>query len=218
MEDKNGKVAISGKLISALLLFIISLFFFSIISHEVVLEKEDWFDKTVFDYLRTYSSLFNIDLFNFFTFFGSSTFLFPAYIILIILLIYKNQKSDAIDVAILGITSTLLLYILKISFARARPDFPLLRQLSSYSFPSGHTLSSFIFFSVLVVEVWKFEIDKKWKISLTVLFIFLSLTVALSRIVLRYHYASDVLAGLSLGIAYVLLFFWLRKKWRKTSL
>lgn len=218
MEDKNGKVAISGKLISALLLFIISLFFFSIISHEVVLEKEDWFDKTVFDYLRTYSSPFNIDLFNFFTFFGSSTFLFPAYIILIILLIYKNQKSDAIDVAILGITSTLLLYILKISFARARPDFPLLRQLSSYSFPSGHTLSSFIFFSVLVVEVWKFEIDKKWKISLTVLFIFLSLTVALSRIVLRYHYASDVLAGLSLGIAYVLLFFWLRKKWRKTSL
>ena len=218
MEDKNGKVAISGKLISALLLFIISLFFFSIISQEVVLEKEDWFDKTVFDYLRTYSSPFNIDLFNFFTFFGSSTFLFPAYIILIILLIYKNQKSDAIDVAILGITSTLLLYILKISFARARPDFPLLRQLSSYSFPSGHTLSSFIFFSVLVVEVWKFEIDKKWKISLTVLFIFLSLTVALSRIVLRYHYASDVLAGLSLGIAYVLLFFWLRKKWRKTSL
>ena len=218
MEDKNGKVAISGKLISALLLFIISLFFFSIISHEVVLEKEDWFDKTVFDYLRTYSSPFNIDLFNFFTFFGSSTFLFPAYIILIILLIYKNQKSDAIDVAILGITSTLLLYILKISFARARPDFPLLRQLSSYSFPSGHTLSSFIFFSVLVVEVWKFEIDKKWKISLTVLFTFLSLTVALSRIVLRYHYASDVLAGLSLGIAYVLLFFWLRKKWRKTSL
>lgn len=218
MEDKNGKVAISGKLISALLLFIISLFFFSIISHEVVLEKEDWFDKTVFDYLRTYSSPFNIDLFNFFTFFGSSTFLFPAYIILIILLIYKNQKSDAIDVAILGITSTLLLYILKISFARARPDFPLLRQLSSYSFPSGHTLSSFIFFSVLVVEVWKFEIEKKWKISLTVLFTFLSLTVALSRIVLRYHYASDVLAGLSLGIAYVLLFFWLRKKWRKTSL
>ena len=218
MEDKNGKVAISGKLISALLLFIISLFFFSIISHEVVLEKEDWFDKTVFDYLRTYSSPFNIDLFNFFTFFGSSTFLFPAYIILIILLIYKNQKSDAIDVAILGITSTLLLYILKISFARARPDFPLLRQLSSYSFPSGHTLSSFIFFSVLVVEVWKFEIDKKWKISLTILFIFLSLTVALSRIVLRYHYASDVLAGLSLGIAYVLLFFWLRKKWRKNSL
>ena len=218
MEDKNGKVAISGKLISAILLFIISLFFFSIISHEVVLEKEDWFDKTVFDYLRTYSSPFNIDLFNFFTFFGSSTFLFPAYIILIILLIYKNQKSDAIDVAILGSTSTLLLYILKISFARARPDFPLLRQLSSYSFPSGHTLSSFIFFSVLVVEVWKFEIDKKWKISLTVLFIFLSLTVALSRIVLRYHYASDVLAGLSLGIAYVLLFFWLRKKWRKNSL
>lgn len=128
---------------------------------------------------------------------------------------YKNRKSDAIDVGILGITSAILLYILKISFARARPDFPLMSQLTTYSFPSGHTLSAFIFFTVLVLEVWKFKIQKKWKISLTILFTFLSLAVALSRIILRYHYASDVLAGLSLGISYVLLFFWLRKKWRK---
>ena len=93
MEDKNGKVAISGKIIAALLVFLISLLFFSIISQKVVLQKEDWFDKTVFDYLRLYTSPFNISLFNFFTFFGSSGFLLPAYIILIILLIYKNRKS-----------------------------------------------------------------------------------------------------------------------------
>ena len=59
--------------------------------------------------------------------------------------------------------------------------------------------------------------EKKWKISLTIVFVFLSLAVALSRIILRFHYASDVLAGLSLGIAYVLLFFWLRKKWRRVK-
>jgi membrane-associated phospholipid phosphatase len=217
MEDKNGKVSISGKLISAILLFCISLLFFSIISHEVVIEKEDWFDKSVFDYLHTYSSPLTLNLFNFLTFFGSSAFIFPAYLILVLLLIYKNRKSDAIDVGILGITSTILLYILKISFARARPDFPLINQSTTYSFPSGHTLSAFIFFSILVIEVWKFKIQKKWQITLTILFAFLSLAVALSRIILRYHFASDVLAGLSLGIAYVLLFFWLRKKWRKIN-
>ncbi len=217
MVDKNGKVPISGKLISAILLFCISVLFFSIISQEIVIEKEDWFDTRVFEYLQIYSSPFTLNLFNFLTFFGSSAFIFPAYLILILLLIYKNRKSDAIDVGILGITSTILLYILKISFARSRPDSPLMSQLSTYSFPSGHTLSAFIFFSVLVVEVWKFKIQKKWKISLTILFAFLSLAVALSRIILRYHYASDVLAGISLGIAYLLLFFWLRKKWRKIN-
>lgn len=217
MLDKNGKVPISGKLISAILLFCISVLFFSTISHEIVIEKEDWFDIRVFEYLHIYSSPLTLNLFNFLTFFGSSAFIFPAYLILILLLIYKNRKSDAIDVGILGITSTILLYILKISFARARPDFPLMSQLTTYSFPSGHTLSAFIFFSVLVVEVWKFKIQNKWKISLTILFAFLSLAVALSRIVLRYHYASDVLAGISLGIAYLLLFFWLRKKWRKIN-
>ncbi len=217
MLDKIGKVPISGKLISAILLFCISVLFFSTISHEIVIEKEDWFDIRVFEYLHIYSSPLTLNLFNFLTFFGSSAFIFPAYLILILLLIYKNRKSDAIDVGILGITSTILLYILKISFARARPDFPLMSQLTTYSFPSGHTLSAFIFFSVLVVEVWKFKIQNKWKISLTILFAFLSLAVALSRIVLRYHYASDVLAGISLGIAYLLLFFWLRKKWRKIN-
>ena len=217
MLDKNGKVPISGKLISAILLFCISVLFFSTISHEIVIEKEDWFDIRVFEYLHIYSSPLTLNLFNFLTFFGSSAFIFPAYLILILLLIYKNRKSDAIDVGILGITSTILLYILKISFARARPDFPLMSQLTTYSFPSGHTLSAFIFFCVLVVEVWKFKIQNKWKISLTILFAFLSLAVALSRIVLRYHYASDVLAGISLGIAYLLLFFWLRKKWRKIN-
>lgn len=217
MLDKIGKVPISGKLISAILLFCISVLFFSTISHEIVIEKEDWFDIRVFEYLHIYSSPLTLNLFNFLTFFGSSAFIFPAYLILILLLIYKNRKSDAIDVGILGITSTILLYILKISFARARPDFPLMSQLTTYSFPSGHTLSAFIFFCVLVVEVWKFKIQNKWKISLTILFAFLSLAVALSRIVLRYHYASDVLAGISLGIAYLLLFFWLRKKWRKIN-
>ena len=215
MEDKNGKLAMPGKQIAAILLFIISVFIFSLITHEVLYEKEDGFDKAVFDYLRMYTSPFSINLFSFFTFFGSTTFLLPAYILLIIILLYKKRKSDAIDVGILGITSTLLLHVLKLFFARARPDTSLLHQLSTYSFPSGHTLSSFIFFSVLVVEIWKFEIEKKWKITLTLLFVFLSLAVALSRIVLRFHYASDVLAGLSLGIAYVLLFFWLRKKWRR---
>ena len=217
MEDTNDKFPISGKWMLAILLFIISMLIFSVISEEVVIEKEDWFDKKVFDYLHTYTSTTTVNVFNFFTFFGSSTFIFPAYIILILLLVYKNRKPDAIDVGILGITSTMLLYILKALFGRARPDFSLMRHINGYSFPSGHTLSSFVFFSVLIVEVWKFKMDKKWKIGLTILFAFLSLAVALSRIFLRYHFASDVVAGISLGIAYVLLFFWLRMKWSKTQ-
>lgn len=201
--------------IAAIILFFIAFALFGIIAHEVVTEKEDWFDSTVFAFFNNYSTNFNIQLFNIFTFLGSGTFLFPAYAIILVWLYYKHRKADALDIALLAISSSLLLHSFKIYFARHRPELPLLSQLNTYSFPSGHTLSSFVFLSVLVWSVWQSELVNKWKWVFTILFALLSLAIGVSRIVLRYHYASDVLAGFSLGLAYVLLFFWLRNLWRR---
>ncbi|OYX96929.1 MAG: hypothetical protein B7Y76_08400, partial [Sphingobacteriia bacterium 35-40-5] len=186
--------------------------------HEVVTEKEDWFDSRVFAILSNYSTNFSIQLFRGFTFFGSGTFLFPAYTIILAWLFYKHRKTDAIDIALLAITSSLLLHVLKISFARHRPELPLLTDSNTYSFPSGHTLSSFVFLSILVWRLWQSDIDTKWKWTFTIISVLLSLAIGVSRIVLRYHYASDVVAGFSLGVAYVLLFFWLRNIWRRNKL
>jgi undecaprenyl-diphosphatase len=209
--------AISFKVILAALLFMGSFGLFSVIAHEVVLEKEDWFDTRVFSFAHAHSSPFVIQCFQVLTFFGSSLFLVPCYLFLIAFLLYRKRKADAINVLILAATSTLLMYVLKISFARHRPELPLFRQLDSYSFPSGHSLSSFVFFSVLVVEIWKSGIARAWKWGWAIFFFLFTLGIGFSRIVLRYHYASDVLAGFCLGLGYVLLFFalqkWVRKKW-----
>lgn len=201
--------------IAAIIMCFIAFAIFIIIAHEVVTEKEDWFDSTAFAFFKNYSTDFSIQLFKLFTFLGSGIFLFPAYTIILVWLIYKHRKADATDIAILAITSSLLLHIFKISFARHRPELPLLSSLTTYSFPSGHTLSSFVFFSVLMWLVWHSNITPKWKWFFTILFALLPLAIGISRIILRYHYASDVLAGFSLGMAYVLLYFGLRKIWRR---
>ena len=180
-------------------------------------EKEDWFDSRVFAFFHSYSTNFSIQLFRVFTFFGSGTFLFPAYTIILAWLFYKHRRADAIDIAVLAITSSLLLHVLKISFATHRPELPLLTDSNTFSFPSGHTLSSFVLLSVLVWRLWQSDIVTKWKWTFTIIFVLLSRAIGVSRIVLRYHYASDVLAGFSLGVAYVLLFFWLRKIWRMSK-
>ena len=79
---------------------------------------------------------------------------------------------------------------MKLAFHRARPVFdqPLLT-LSSYSFPSGHTMHSFAFALILsayypacAYVVWPF-----------------ALLVAVSRVVLGLHYPSDVLVGAAVG-------------------
>lgn len=215
MKNKKYIAYISFSLTTAIILFLIAIAIFTIIAHEVVTEKEDWFDSRVFAFFNRYSTNLNIHLFRVVTFFGSGTFLFPAYAILLVWLFYKHRKSEAIDIAILAITSSLLLHGLKISFARHRPALPMLTDSNTYSFPSGHTLSAFVFLSVLAWELWHSDIATISKWGFTIFFVLLFLAIGVSRIILRYHYASDVLAGFSLGLAYVLLFFWLRKIYRR---
>jgi undecaprenyl-diphosphatase len=109
---------------------------------------------------------------------------------------------------------------LKELFHRKRPDLPLVRTLDNFSFPSGHALSSFIFCSVLVYLVWKGALKNTWKWILSALLILFSICIGISRIVLRYHYASDVIAGFCLAVAWVIFSLWLERKLtsRKTQL
>jgi undecaprenyl-diphosphatase len=60
----------------------------------------------------------------------------------------------------------------------------------SYSFPSGHTLSSFAVAEVLSVYFTEYKF----------IFIGIALMIALSRIYLNVHYPTDIIAGIILGI------------------
>ena len=216
---KNGNQTlfkkISFKVLLFSFLFLVSIGLFALLAHEVVGENEDWFDTRVFNFLKGHSSHATIIFFKYITFLGSTYFLLSAYIVVVSYLLIKHRKTDAIDIAIIGITSFLLLQVLKTFFARHRPDLPLFNALTNYSFPSGHALSSFIFCSVLIRLTWKSHWNIKWKYLLSVLLILLALLIGISRIVLRYHYASDVLAGFCLGFAWVLFSFWLQGRIRK---
>jgi membrane-associated phospholipid phosphatase len=117
-------------------------------------------------------------------------------------------------VLVIGVSSTGLMFLLKSIFKRKRPDLPLFKELTNYSFPSGHALSSFIFCSILIWLTWKTGWGKGWKWLVSALLLLFSLSIGVSRIVLRYHYASDVLAGFCMGFAWALLSFLILKKLR----
>jgi membrane-associated phospholipid phosphatase len=214
---KNKKLLFKNISLEALvffILFLVSITVFALLAHEVVGENEDWFDTRAFNFLKAHSSPASISYFKFMTFFGSTYFLFSAYAVVVGYLVVKRRYADAIDIAIIGITSYTLLYSLKAYFARHRPPLPLFEPLTNYSFPSGHALSGFIFCSVLIYLTWKSSRAKTWKFLLSGFLLLFFLLVGLSRIVLRYHYASDVLAGFCIGFAWVLFSLWLQRKLR----
>lgn len=210
LKKRIGEISV--KLFSVALLFGLSVFLFAFLVHIAVWQNEDLFDTTVFNFFKSFSTPGFVDAMKTITHFGSSYFLLPAYIILATWLLLKRRVSDAIDIGVIGITSTGLKVILKNVFQRNRPELPLFETLHTYSFPSGHALSSFIFCSLLIFLISKSHLQKSWKWILSVLLILFSIIIGVSRIVLRYHYPSDVLAGFCLGFAWVLFSLWFQKR------
>lgn len=202
----------SLKLLVLAALFLLALFLFAYIAHEAVLEQEDMFDARVhaFFSLHTTPALTNIA--HNLTFLGSTLFLLPAYILLVGTLVIFKQKRTALDISIVTLSSFLMMQVLKQLFHRQRPELPIVKAIHTYSFPSGHSLSAFIFCSILAYLVWKSSWRIVWKWLYTILLSLLAVAIGISRIVLNVHFATDVIAGFCLGIMWVILSFWIIQK------
>ncbi len=122
--------------------------------------------------------------------------------ILIIYLVYKKRWHYVFlsSVSLLG--GGVLSGLIKVLVARSRPENAY-EMLSDYSFPSGHATISIIF-CCLFMYISVTEIRNKYlKEFVGTLCIFCFLLTGISRVYLRVHWLSDVVAGFSLGL------FWL---------
>ena len=188
-----------------LLAFIFSLLVVILIVRRIILLKTEWFDERVFSFLKNQVSDDATAFMNGITILGSHYFLIPAFLILILHSFFiKKDKWLGIKIAAISITSVLLMLFLKNIFNRPRPLIPLLSEAGGLSFPSGHAFMSFSFFGLLIYIVYK-EIKSAWKYLLIILIACIVLLIGLSRIYLRVHYASDVIAGLCMGFMWIVI-------------
>jgi undecaprenyl-diphosphatase len=111
-----------------------------------------------------------------------------------------------------GLGSAGILRLFKEIFKRHRPIDPLIRNVTGFSFPSGHSFSSFTFFGLLIYILWKTGIKRVWKILLTIVLFLFGAIIAFSRVYLRVHYPSDVVAGFCLSIIWLMLSLWILHK------
>jgi undecaprenyl-diphosphatase len=116
----------------------------------------------------------------------------------------------------------LLNALLKYVFVRQRPQLvdPLLT-LTTYSFPSGHTLAATVFYGTLCALIVSRAHHWRWRLPALALAAFMVLLVGFSRIYLGAHYLSDVLAAIAEGLAWLAFCFVAVGEWsrrRKVSL
>ena len=132
--------------------------------------------------------------------------------ITIALLIFLKNKKIGIAVAInLGVV-TLLNLFLKNIVQRPRPNEFRLIDETGYSFPSGHSMVSMAFYGFLIYLIYKFVKSKRLKWALIIILSALIITIGISRIYLGVHYTSDVLAGFTISVSYLVIYTSIVKK------
>lgn len=106
----------------------------------------------------------------------------------------RRRTSALRAVIVTGAVAPACNALLKRTFARARPEqlapVPGLREPTSASFPSGHSLAAWCAADLLA------EGDR-WGPA----YYALAAAVSISRLQVRHHHATDVVAGSALGLA-----------------
>ena len=203
-KRKNWLSILTIEFLFVLLLLFALLIFIYAIRMVFIVEKSD-FDANVFKAIAPYINSGLTSFMSFITFLGKHDLLIPLNFALIAFFIYRKERWFATRIAALSLSSLLLMLTLKLFFQRPRPDLPVIGDVSGYSFPSGHALISVVFYGLFIHMIWH-EVKIKWlRIILVILLSLLILLIAFSRIYLRVHYASDVMAGIAVGFIWLVL-------------
>ena len=132
--------------------------------------------------------------------------------ITIALLLFLKNKKIGIAIAINLIVATILNLVLKHIVQRPRPTEYRMISETGYSFPSGHSMVSMAFYGFLIYLIYKQVENKKLKWGLIIALSILIVTIGISRIYLGVHYTSDVLAGFTISVSYLIVYTSIVKK------
>lgn len=207
---------LSIELFIILLLFVLAAFVFAFLVDLIFIQKKQDFDFAVFGMLEPFVTDRTTRIVSVLTYLGNHQFLIPANLLLVFFYLFiKKHRWYSIKIPVVALSSLLLMLGLKQFFNRPRPDIPVLREVSGFSFPSGHSMMSFTFYGLLIYIVWHNVANKIWKWILISLLGLVILIIGASRIYLRVHYASDVLAGFSLGLIWLVISLWVMRRIEK---
>ncbi len=135
--------------------------------------------------------------------------------IILILLINRIELSDEVVVNFNKLTLSMLIFIpgvivgtMKLFWGRVRyrhlddnftPWYKINGITGNQSFPSGHTAMGIMVFPLFII-INSMKIQDNLKLLLKIILIIWSIAVAIGRVIIGAHYATDVLFSVYLGI------------------
>lgn len=201
LAPQKTQITFSLSLLAAYAIFSLCVVGFVKLAQEVREQETVGIDTHILIFINNLSNKFLDALLPVATDIGGAVGVIVLTVIVLALLVYKNEYRRALLIIVSVAGATVLNVILKALFERQRPDlWTQLIHETGYSFPSGHAMASAALGIALVVALWHSR-WRWWAAGFAGLYIGF---VGLSRLYLGVHFPSDIIAGWLVSGAWVL--------------
>src|SRR5699024_2766381 len=137
---------------------------------------------------------------------GSVVFLVIASILVVVyMFLAKKSKWMVIFFIINMVGISAMTTVLKELFKRDRPEIITQYDGTGFSFPSGHSTGAIAFYGFILYMLWRSNIRQWLKWLLIFICGLLAIMIPFSRVILGVHYFTDILAGIALSLAWLIL-------------
>lgn len=191
-------------------LALVTLAIFLVMAFNFNSPRLDVFDERIASLLR------GNEFIGLFHYLGETIFVVIVTLIVFLYLWIRERNYRAMLFVVLTMAAgTTINQGLKALFARPRPE--ILEQLNSYSFPSGHSQMGVLYLFMLAYLFSKMTTTTTKKATAVWIFaIVVACLIGLSRIAESRHFATDVLAGWSIGYTwFIICVIWYEQRERK---
>ena len=205
-KEKRSFEFLSLSLLLGLGTAILALVFFGWLADEALEGDARWFDDATRAAVHQFASPLLTGIMRGFSCVGSTIALTIGTIFVVVRFVMRRLKREAKLFAITMIGAAVLNITLKLAFKRPRPvPFFNLTPPESYSFPSGHSLTSAVFFGALAAILTARIKSKRVRMGVWIVSTAMFLLIGLSRIYLGVHYTTDVIAGFAAALIWILV-------------
>ncbi|WP_409270346.1 phosphatase PAP2 family protein [Neobacillus sp. SCS-31] len=176
------------------------------------------FDRMIIGFVQGTVSPYLTKFMLFITMAGSVVWIIAAVIVVMVVSFYKRKWRVGLYIGLSSGVGSLFNIFLKELFKRQRPDIEPLIVEQGFSFPSGHSMGSMIFYGAAAFLVFHYAKNASTKVIGCGIFLFMIFMIGISRIYLGVHYPSDIIGGFTAGGAwltvYIILFLYFGKRGR----
>jgi undecaprenyl-diphosphatase len=205
--DKRGSEKfLTLSLLLGLTAAIATLIFFGWLTSEVLEGETRHFDEVTREAVHQLASPLLTTMMRGVSFIGSTLALTIGTIVVVVQFAMRKWGREARLFAITMIGAGLLNITLKLAFKRPRPvPFFNLTAPETYSFPSGHSLTSACFFGALAAILTARVKSRRLRVMVWVVCTLMFVVIGFSRIYLGVHHTTDVIAGFAAALIWILV-------------